>query len=108
MNNQDRATEVIRTWQKRHKNIMDKDPDWAAQNLAIDLYNAGVLAPDLPEPSPGSDGALLWNNGTIWVEDDEDTIYTDTLKSLNRMTPDKARDFALAVLAVSTYKDKKA
>lgn len=50
MSNQDKAAEVIRTWQQRHKNMMDSNPDWAAQNLAIDLHNAGLLAPDLPEP----------------------------------------------------------
>lgn len=44
MNNQDKTAEVIRTWQRRHKNVMDSDPDWAAQNLAIDLHNAGLLA----------------------------------------------------------------
>lgn len=46
MSNQDQAAEVIRTWQKRHKNVMDSNPDWAAQNLAHDLHQAGVLAPD--------------------------------------------------------------
>lgn len=51
MNNQNRAAEVIRTWQKRHKNAMDYNPDWAAHNLALDLYNAGLITPDLPEPS---------------------------------------------------------
>ena len=38
------AQEVIRTWQQRHKNVMDDNPDWAAQNLAHDLHNAGLLA----------------------------------------------------------------
>ena len=46
----DRAAEVIRTWQQRHKNTMDDNPDWAAQNLAIDLQEAGLLAPDTPQP----------------------------------------------------------
>lgn len=46
MNNQDQVAEVIRTWQKRHKNVMDSDPDWAAQNLAHDLHNAGLLVGD--------------------------------------------------------------
>lgn len=44
MSNQDQAAEVIRVWQRRHKNAMDNNPDWAAQNLAIDLHNAGLLA----------------------------------------------------------------
>ena len=50
MSSQDQAAEVIRTWQKRHKYAMDYNPDWAAQNLAIDLHNAGLLAPDTPQP----------------------------------------------------------
>ena len=44
MSNQDKTAEVIRVWQQRHKNQMDSNPDWAAQNLAIDLHNAGLLA----------------------------------------------------------------
>ncbi|HAT6582874.1 TPA: hypothetical protein JAK83_002456 [Corynebacterium striatum] len=48
MTSQDQAAKVIRTWQRRHKNVMDSNPDWAAQNLAIDLNNAGLLTPDLP------------------------------------------------------------
>lgn len=50
MTNQDQAAEVIRTWQQRHKNVMDSHPDWAAQNLAGDLQEAGLLAPDTPQP----------------------------------------------------------
>ena len=44
MSKQDQAAEVIRTWQRRHKSMMDDNPDWAAQNLAIDLHQAGLLA----------------------------------------------------------------
>lgn len=43
MGNLERAAEVIRTWQKRHEGIMDRNPEWAAQNLAIDLITAGLL-----------------------------------------------------------------
>lgn len=43
MGNLEQAAEVIRTWQKRHKGIMDRNPEWAAQNLAIDLLIAGLL-----------------------------------------------------------------
>lgn len=50
MSNQDQAARVIRTWQQRHKNVMDDNPDWAAQNLAGDLQEAGLLAPDTPQP----------------------------------------------------------
>lgn len=50
MNNQDQAAQVIRTWQQRHPNLMDNNADWAAQNLAGDLQEAGLLAPDTPQP----------------------------------------------------------
>ncbi len=50
MSNQDQAAEVIRTWQQRHKNVMDDNPDWAAQNLANDLQDANIIAPDTPQP----------------------------------------------------------
>ena len=50
MSKQDQAAQVIRTWQQRHKNVMDSNPDWAAQNLAGDLKQAGLLAADLTEP----------------------------------------------------------
>ena len=40
MNNQHQAARVIHTWQKRHKNVMDYNPDWAAQNLAYALLAA--------------------------------------------------------------------
>jgi len=46
MNNQDQAAKVIRTWQRRHKNVMDSNPDWAAQNLAGDLHQAGLITTD--------------------------------------------------------------
>lgn len=48
MNNREKATKAIRAWQARHKTEMDSDPAWAAQNLAGDLYNAGLIAPDPP------------------------------------------------------------
>lgn len=49
MSKQDKTAEVIRVWQQRHKNQMDSTPDWAAQNLANDLHDAGLIAPDPPQ-----------------------------------------------------------
>lgn len=51
MNNQDRATQVIRTWQQRHKGELENHTDWASQNLAGDLHEAGLLASELPDES---------------------------------------------------------
>lgn len=61
MSTLDKSAEVIRTWQQRHKNVMDSNPDWAAQNLAIDLHQAGLITPDLPEPSRG-----MTPHGKVW------------------------------------------
>lgn len=58
----DKTAEVIRTWQKRHPNLMDSNTDWAAQNLAGDLKQAGLLAIDLPEPSRG----MTAPRGKVW------------------------------------------
>lgn len=49
MTNLDRAAQVILRWQKRHQGNMDTNPEWSAQNLAIDLYVKGLLAPELLE-----------------------------------------------------------
>ena len=62
MSNREKAAEVIRTWQSRHKTEMDTNPDWAAQNLAGDLAAAGLLAPDLPEPRMDIDGWQVWGH----------------------------------------------
>lgn len=51
MSNRERAAEVIRTWQARHKTEMDNNTTWAAQNLAGDLDHAGLLAPDTDHPA---------------------------------------------------------
>lgn len=48
MNNREKTAKVIRAWQARHKTEMDSDTAWAAQNLAGDLYNAGLIAPEPP------------------------------------------------------------
>lgn len=45
----ERVAGVIATWQRRHVGQMDGDTAWAAQNLAIDLANAGEVTP-LPAP----------------------------------------------------------
>ena len=97
MNNRDRAAEVIRTWQQRHKTEMDTNPDWAAQNLAGDLADAGLLAPDVPEPGVFKDGSEVeWDtldgyvnveNGLITISHDEHT-EDDTPERRERLRVD--------------------
>lgn len=81
MSDRERAAEVITTWQARHKTEMDNNTTWAAQNLAGDLADAGLLAPDAPEPGVFKDGSEVeWDtldgyvnveNGLIIVAHDE-------------------------------------
>ena len=97
MSNRDRAAEVIRTWQSRHKTEMDNNPDWAAQNLASDLADAGRLAPDVPKPGVFKDGSEIeWDtpdgyvnveNGLITVSHDERT-EDDTPEQRERLRVD--------------------
>lgn len=111
MSNRDRAVEVIRTWQQRHKTEMDNNPDWAAQNLAGDLADAGLITPDLPEPDEsmtfvpdgkgwlpgGPHGPSVWTapGGHIAVQRIEP----------GDLTPKEAREVAHALLAAADYSE---
>ena len=100
MSNRDRAAEVIRTWQARHKTEMDTNTDWAAQNLAGDLADAGTLTPDIPEPGVFKDGAEVeWDtpdgyvnveNGLITISHDERT-EDDTPEQRERLRVDEGQ-----------------
>lgn len=91
----ERVAGVIETWQRRHVGQMDNDPSWSAQNLAIDLANAGEVTP-LPAPyaqpvEPGDnavwecpqsdefieatdDGEVVLPEGTVLDPDDAETM----------------------------------
>lgn len=109
MSNIDKAVQVIydevnQTWERGE--ILTTEGE--AERLANALADAGLLAPDLPKPSPGPDGALLWNCETVWIEDDDDSVYIDRPESFGRMDPNDANFFALAVLAASQYAKEEA
>lgn len=117
MSNQDQAAEVIRTWQKRHKNVMDDNPDWAAQNLAHDLHQAGLLAPErmIPHPRPPKDVHL-----PAWALRDAEDDYSRSWVSVlgkriwitdghgwgKSMTIDQARDLAAALLSAINHQEE--
>lgn len=67
------------------------------------LTNEGLLAPDLPEPEPANDGALTWAAGNVWVEDDEDIVYTEFPRRWSMLSPHGARELGLALLAAAQY-----
>lgn len=112
MNNQDQAAEVIRTWQKRHKYAMDYNPDWAAQNLAIDLHQAGLLAPDAPQPY------FEYGNGPNWEIPLSDGLRSVIVRSLYgevnvserglgfRANSAEARKIAAATLAAANHAEE--
>ncbi len=111
MNNQAKAAEVIRTWQKRHKNIMDKDPEWAAQNLAGDLKQAELLAPKLPDESWPKvcevNGFLVTaiedGGGTIELAEDEGNGNAGYGWFMNKHL---ARKLAYALLAAANHAEE--
>lgn len=112
MNTQDKAAEVIRTWQKRHKNIMDSDPEWAAQNLAGDLHNADLITPDLPEANDldiSAPDEKLWlpcgpTGPSVWARPGG-RVRVRRIEP-GDLTPAEAQFFALAVLAAANYSEE--
>lgn len=111
MSKQDQAVEIIRTWQKRHKTMMDRDPDWAAQNLAIYLREAGLIAPELPDES----WPQVWEVEGFLVaaiEDGGETIELAENEGDGRvgygwfMDRHLARNLAHALLAAAQYAEE--
>ena len=112
MNNQDQAAEVIRTWQKRHKNAMDDNPDWAAQNLAIDLHNAGLLAPDVLQPFFERGHGPNWeipindqDGGVATVRALDGDVFIERHGHGFSTNPEEARQLAGTILAAANYQE---
>lgn len=106
MNNREKAADVIRTWQQRHKTEMDTNPDWAAQNLASDLADAGRLAPDAPAPLTAANGNPVWRaDNTLIVAryPDGEIGMMISREQEARYTPQAARDQAALLLAAANY-----
>lgn len=113
MNNQDQAAKVIRTWQQRHKNAMDSDPDWAAQNLAGDLAQAGLLTTDLPEPSytvtECEEEYPVWEPGSGYSIEKEapgEVTVSYHGEPAEPLTSQEARELAHALLAAAQYAEE--
>ena len=91
MSDRDRAAEVIRTWQARHKTEMDTNPDWAAQNLAGDLAAAGLLTPDIPEPNFLTEYETEWDTLNGYVHEG-DGLITIAHSEINEDTTPEQRE----------------
>ena len=116
----DNASDVIRAWQKRHTTLMDKDPEWSAHNLAVDLNRADLLTPELPEPDHdtrdpewrseykenyGYEAPDVWNVNPLlrvgaFPQDNDITVWDDG-EPLEPFTVAEARRFAYALLAAA-------
>lgn len=125
MSNREKTANVIRTWQARHKTMMDTNPDWAAQNLASDLAAAGRLAPDLPPLRSNYDSIEVPVRSTIINMEcdseryEDDSIIVDTwggevqfsLGGFDEvsayMSVEQAREVAHALLAAANHAEGK-
>lgn len=99
MNNREKAIQVIR----RQTLISDLA---TAKDVARRLDQAGLLAPDLPEPLTAANGNPVWRaDNTLMV-----TRYPDgeigmmiSWEQEARYTPQTARDQAALLLAAANY-----
>lgn len=89
MSNNEKVVEVIRTWQSRHKTMMDSDPDWAAQNLAGDLAAAGLRIPGIPEPDFLTEYETEWDTLNGYVNEHDGLITVSHNESDEDDTPEQ-------------------
>ena len=101
----DRAAHIIDTWIQDHTLTPDTGN---THYLASALADAGALAHELPEPEPADDGALTWAAGNVWVEDDEDIVYTEFPRRWSMLSPHGARELGLALLAAAQHTKRQA
>lgn len=113
MSNQDQAAQVIRTWQQRHKNVMDSTPEWAAQNLANDLHQAGLIAPDTPQPFFERRNGPQWEipindqgGGVATVRTLIGDVFIERHGKGFVTNPAEARQIAAAILAAANHQEE--
>lgn len=99
----ERVAGVIETWQNRHGGQMDEVTTWAAQNLAIDLANAGEVTP-LPDPyaepvEPGDNTAWECPASDEFIEatDDGEVVLPEGVV----LSPDGAEAMAAVLRAAA-------
>ena len=89
MSNREKAADVIRTWQARHKTEMDNNTDWAAQNLAGDLAAAGLFTPAIPEPDFLTEYETEWVTLNGYVNEHDGLITVSHNESAEDDTPEQ-------------------
>lgn len=110
MSNQDQAAQVIRTWQQRHKGELDNNTDWAAQNLAHDLHQAGLIAPTPPQLFFEHGHSPNWEipindqgGGVATVRTLVGDVFIERHGQGFVTSPAEARQIAAAILAAANY-----
>lgn len=113
MSKRDQAAKVIRTWQQRHKNAMDSTPEWAAQNLANDLHNAGLLTPDTPQPFFEHGNGPNWEipindqgGGVATVRTLIGDVFIERHGHGFITNPEEARKISAALLAAANHQEE--
>lgn len=102
MSNRQRAADVIRA----HGTGPCREPECIAQDLA----DAGLLAPDTPEPNTHGDWELA--GGVTVTADDDEIIITEPLTDEHTMIcwyghPNNARELADALYAAANHAETK-
>lgn len=106
MNTIDKAVQVIAD---HNADDVCSEPECIAQDLAV----AGLLAPDLPEPTdpnvfvPNGKGWLPGgpHGPSVWTAPDS-TIMVQRIEP-GDLTPEEAREVAYALLAAADYSEQK-
>lgn len=84
------------------------------QAIAVTLKTAGLLAPDLPEPSPYSEEAPSWYEGTFEISISRlfghcktgVTFFDSEPGGVAHMDTEAARELAHALLAAANHAEK--
>ena len=97
MSNFDRAIELLSSAELPGRTLHPLQ----AEEIALDLLEAGLLAPDLPEP--GNNHSPSW--GVVHLDKKKQVIKIGINGVLAR-TPKVAREWAYGLLAAADYAEK--
>lgn len=96
MTNIDKAIEVIR------REFEDDSKVYDEHTISLALCNAGLLMPDLPEPTYTTGNAVVWKNDgdEVFLEDGEISVAS-AIRS-----PERSQRLVLAMLAAANYVER--
>ena len=109
MSNIDKAADLI--WDRVEPELGHYQ---SAETLAQDLADAGLLAPDLPEPEHDEDGICFWGAATFSITAGQKdrpgfvAVQDSEPGGVLYMDPAYSRDLAYALLAAADHAEKEA